>query len=263
MLRYRIEEVKLGIEDGGPPIEIPRLVLVGEAPEHDLASLASTAGGKDDVREPVVTPRMNAAAWLTIALSNGEWHESKGLKVAAANTGGIHKRTLERAAFEELGVERKQEGFPALHLLAAAAVETGPYTRSCFNRGNRMTKRVPVDLRSLSRQMRRDTTDATDSSGSRARELEDVKGRPELNAGEALLEALRPLVAELVEYEVDRRLAELDRLEIGPRWLTLRQAAARLGCSPDAVRMRARRGRLEHHYQGRRLYVSADAVDRL
>ena len=114
VLRYRIEEVKLGIEDDGPPIEIPRLVLAGEAPEHDLASLASAAGGKHDAREAVVTPRMNAAAWLTIALSNGEWHESKGLKVAAENTGGINKRTLERAAFEELGVERKQEGFPAL-----------------------------------------------------------------------------------------------------------------------------------------------------
>ena len=70
VLRYRIEEVKLGIEDDGPPIEIPRLVLAGEAPEHDLASLASAAGGKRDVGEAVVTPRMNAAAWLTIAYSS-------------------------------------------------------------------------------------------------------------------------------------------------------------------------------------------------
>lgn len=79
---------------------------------------------------------------------------------------------------------------------------------------------------------------------------------------DALTEALRPLVVEVVEQEIDRRL---DRLERGtaPRWLTLEQAAGRLGCSRDAVRMRARRGRLEHRYQGRRLYVSADAVDRL
>jgi excisionase family DNA binding protein len=78
----------------------------------------------------------------------------------------------------------------------------------------------------------------------------------------ALTEALRPLVIEVVEQELDRRFDGLER-DNGPRWLTLDQAATRLGCSRDAVRMRARRGRLEHRYQGRRLYVSADAVDRL
>jgi excisionase family DNA binding protein len=77
----------------------------------------------------------------------------------------------------------------------------------------------------------------------------------------ALTEALRKLVVAVVEQEVDRRIDKLGR-DTGPRWLTLEQAAARLGCSRDAVRMRARRGRLEHRYQGRRLYVSADAVDR-
>jgi excisionase family DNA binding protein len=81
-------------------------------------------------------------------------------------------------------------------------------------------------------------------------------------AGMTLLEVLQPLVAELVEQELDRRLDDYMR-DSSPRWLTLEQAAERLGCSPDAVRMRARRGRLEHRYQGRRLYVSADAVDRL
>jgi excisionase family DNA binding protein len=79
---------------------------------------------------------------------------------------------------------------------------------------------------------------------------------------DALTEAFRPLVVEVVEQELDRRLDQLDR-HTTPRWLTLEQAAPRLGCSRDAVRMRARRGRLEHRYQGRRLYVSADAVDRL
>ena len=120
-----------------------------------------------------------------------------------------------------------------------------------------MSERVPVEIGSLSRQSRQ----IGQAGGNR--ELDDVKGRPELNAGEALLEALRPLVAELVEREVDRRLASLDWHGSRPQWLTLEQAAARLGCSTDAVRMRARRGRLEHRHQGRRLYVSADAVDRL
>ena len=78
----------------------------------------------------------------------------------------------------------------------------------------------------------------------------------------ALTDALRPLVVEVVDQELDRRLDRLER-DTGPRWLTLDQAAARLGCSRDAVRMRARRGRLEHRYQGRRLYISADSVDRL
>jgi excisionase family DNA binding protein len=47
------------------------------------------------------------------------------------------------------------------------------------------------------------------------------------------------------------------------RWLTLAEAAARLGVSSDAVRMRVRRGRLEFQKQGRRLYVSAESVDRI
>jgi excisionase family DNA binding protein len=89
-----------------------------------------------------------------------------------------------------------------------------------------------------------------------------VSGRPELVAGSALLEALRPLVAELVEEELDRRL-ELEQRDTAPQWLTLEQAAARLGCSPDAVRMRARRGRLAYRHHGRRFYVSAESVDRL
>ena len=38
------------------------------------------------------------------------------------------------------------------------------------------------------------------------------------------------------------------------------QAAERLGCSRDAVRMRANRGRLETRNHGRRVYVSAASV---
>jgi hypothetical protein len=85
----------------------------------------------------------------------------------------------------------------------------------------------------------------------------------ELIAAEALVEALRPLVAAIVAEELKLRFDERMLHESSPRWLTLEQAAARLGCSPDAARMRARRGRLEYRYQGRRMYVSADSVDRL
>jgi DNA-directed RNA polymerase specialized sigma24 family protein len=75
-----------------------------------------------------------------------------------------------------------------------------------------------------------------------------------------VLDAFEELVAERVA-------AELARLEVvrdsGPQWLTLEQAAERLGCSPAAVRMRAKRGRLEWRYHGRRLYVSAASVAEL
>jgi excisionase family DNA binding protein len=47
------------------------------------------------------------------------------------------------------------------------------------------------------------------------------------------------------------------------RWLTVSEAAERLSCTPDAVRMRIHRGRLDHRRHGRRLYVSAASVDRL
>jgi excisionase family DNA binding protein len=70
-------------------------------------------------------------------------------------------------------------------------------------------------------------------------------------------------VAELVEQELSHRLDQLELDLRRPRWLTLEQAAARLGCSVGAVRMRARRGRLECRYQGRRMYVSAADVDEL
>lgn len=48
-----------------------------------------------------------------------------------------------------------------------------------------------------------------------------------------------------------------------PAWLTYEQAAARLGCTPDAIRMRAKRGRLELRHHGRRAYVSRSSVDTL
>jgi excisionase family DNA binding protein len=72
-----------------------------------------------------------------------------------------------------------------------------------------------------------------------------------------LLDALEKMVAERVAAELDR--VEADH-KSGPKWLTLEQAAERLGCSPAAVRMRANRGRLQARRHGRRVYVSAASV---
>jgi excisionase family DNA binding protein len=75
-----------------------------------------------------------------------------------------------------------------------------------------------------------------------------------------------PIPDELVEA-IATRAAEivLERLRPAePReWLTLDEAAKRLGCSRDAVRMRGKRGRLETRHQGRRVYVSRKSVDEL
>jgi excisionase family DNA binding protein len=75
-----------------------------------------------------------------------------------------------------------------------------------------------------------------------------------------LLSALEQLVDERVDAAVTDALADRGN---GAVWLTLKQAASRLACSPDAVRMRVKRGRLEARRQGRRVYVSAASVERL
>jgi excisionase family DNA binding protein len=67
----------------------------------------------------------------------------------------------------------------------------------------------------------------------------------------------------LVDERVAAALAEIQTHDDSSAWLTLEQAGARLGCSPHAVRMRARRGRLEHRRHGRRFYVSRESVDAL
>jgi excisionase family DNA binding protein len=74
-----------------------------------------------------------------------------------------------------------------------------------------------------------------------------------------VLEALE----QLVDERVTERLAELHGSGDAPPWMTLDQAAERLGCTTDAVRMRVKRGRLDARRQGRRLYVSLASVDRL
>jgi excisionase family DNA binding protein len=68
-------------------------------------------------------------------------------------------------------------------------------------------------------------------------------------------------VVEVVRDELDDAIT--NRLAERKPWLTLAEAAERLGCSTDAVRMRVKRGRLEHRRQGRRLYISAESLDRL
>jgi excisionase family DNA binding protein len=73
--------------------------------------------------------------------------------------------------------------------------------------------------------------------------------------------ATNPRFEQLVQSRVEETL--IHRSEHERRWLTLGEAAERLGCTPDAVRMRVKRGRLDHRRQGRRLYVSATSVDRL
>ena len=90
-----------------------------------------------------------------------------------------------------------------------------------------------------------------------------------MTPNERLLAVLSPelvgALAELVSEEVERQLAGRGSPRNSPAWLTLDQAAERLDCTPDAVRMRMNRGRLERRPrdQGRRVYVSAASVDRL
>jgi hypothetical protein len=76
---------------------------------------------------------------------------------------------------------------------------------------------------------------------------------------EVFVRFLRPIVIELV----DERIEELREGRSEKQWLTLTEAAQQLGCTADAVRMRARRGRINRRYQGRRLYVSGEDVREL
>lgn len=70
-------------------------------------------------------------------------------------------------------------------------------------------------------------------------------------------------IEQLVDERVATALASMPTATNGALWLTLEQAAERLGCSTDAVRMRAKRGRLNSRRQGRRVYVSRESVDGL
>ena len=94
----------------------------------------------------------------------------------------------------------------------------------------------------------------------------DPRGALETRATVSL-ELPAALLESIVEAVTARVLERLEQAAAtgngGPPWLTLEQAAERLGCSPDAVRMRAKRGRLEARRDGRRVYVSRRSVDAL
>jgi DNA-directed RNA polymerase specialized sigma24 family protein len=77
-----------------------------------------------------------------------------------------------------------------------------------------------------------------------------------------LLQALERYIAEAVAEEFAARRPEPDLLALKP-WLTAKEAAELLGCSAKAVRARCKRGRLEHRYMGRRLYVSTASIRNL
>jgi DNA-directed RNA polymerase specialized sigma24 family protein len=72
-------------------------------------------------------------------------------------------------------------------------------------------------------------------------------GLPNTNARDRRSAVLAPVIAAIEELVAERVAEELAVRDEAPAatWLTLDQAAARLGCSRDAVRMRAKRGRLQ------------------
>jgi hypothetical protein len=77
-----------------------------------------------------------------------------------------------------------------------------------------------------------------------------------------VMHALDEYVREVATEITDRLRDELG-FAGGKPWLTPAEAGRLLDCSPHAIRMRCSRGRLEHRYQGRRLYVSARAIQEL
>jgi helix-turn-helix protein len=76
---------------------------------------------------------------------------------------------------------------------------------------------------------------------------------------EALAEALEPLVRRIVREEVRRQVAA----DLA-RWLTVPQAAARIGIGESAVRDRIRRGLLAgRKWEGRWYVASADIDEKI
>lgn len=89
-----------------------------------------------------------------------------------------------------------------------------------------------------------------------------------MTAAARLEQLVGPLIAGAIIAAVREELAaESAALSLASpsaaRWLTLEAAAERLDCTPDAIRMRVKRGRLEARRHGRRVYVSAASVDTL
>jgi DNA-directed RNA polymerase specialized sigma24 family protein len=62
-------------------------------------------------------------------------------------------------------------------------------------------------------------------------------------------------ILEAIQEQVRKALDERERRDLSNEWLTPAQMAERLGISPEAVRKRAVRGRIESRHHGRRLLV--------
>ena len=89
-----------------------------------------------------------------------------------------------------------------------------------------------------------------------------MSGRPP-NVLEALAEALRPLVVELVEQELDRRLAEQDDpARSGSPWLSIAEAADYLRVSERKLARLIESGRVRSSTIGRRRLLHRDDLDR-
>jgi hypothetical protein len=75
----------------------------------------------------------------------------------------------------------------------------------------------------------------------------------ELLLSAKLVAALEQHVREVAAQAVREELARQPQRQ----WLPVEQAAKRYGCTPEALRMRVKRGTVEARRQGRRLYVRA------
>jgi hypothetical protein len=105
--RWRVEEVEAGVDARtGVPVRVPRMVFVEIADDVEA----------DDVLAPrTITKTATAESWLSMALSDGEWHPVAPLK-EMAKAARFSERTVDRAA-DELGVEKtKTDEFPSRSL---------------------------------------------------------------------------------------------------------------------------------------------------
>jgi hypothetical protein len=93
------------------------------------------------------------------------------------------------------------------------------------------------------------------AAGSEAVKAPDARATLERHFAPEVLHALDRYIAEQIEAGA----ARTDHFG-GKPWLTTVEAGEALGCTPRAVRMRVKRGRLAGRYQGSRLYVSASSV---
>lgn len=86
---------------------------------------------------------------------------------------------------------------------------------------------------------------------------------PARGANDRLINEVAELFAEklapLIAAELGPKMAEA----ASPKWIDMNEAGRRLGISANAVRSRVARGRLVTKHHGRRIYVSAESVDRL